>query len=171
MTRLFLVVALLVSVILPTHAFAADTMGYVDMQSVLEKSKLGQRLQDQLREQFEQRGQAMAEEEQAIRQRQQTLERDGPLMSADQVSKEEAEIATNIKAFQEKAGALQQEIMKVQQEKSREILGPAKDSINAVAKKREVGIVLESSMSGLLYVDKSLDLTDDVIKHIDANAK
>jgi outer membrane protein len=171
MTRSFLVVALLASVILPTYAFAADTVGYVDMQRVLEQSKLGQRLQEQLREEFEPRGQALAQEEQEIRQRQQTLERDGPLMSADQVSKEEAEIETRIKAYQEKATALQQDIVKVQQEKGREIIVPAKDSITAVATKKKVGMIVEPGMSGLLYVDETLDLTADVIKHLDDNTK
>jgi outer membrane protein len=171
MTRSSLVLALLASLILPTHAFAADSVGYVDMQRVIEQSKLGQRLQEQLREEFEPRGQALAQEEQEIRQRQQTLERDGPLMSADQVSKEEAEIETRIKAYQEKATALQQEIMKVQQEKGREIIVPAKDSITAIAKKKKVGMVIEPGMSGLLYVDETLDLTSDVIKHLDDNTK
>ena len=171
MTRSSIVLALLASLILPTHAFAADSVGYVDMQRVIEQSKLGQRLQEQLREEFEPRGQALAQEEQEIRQRQQTLERDGPLMSADQVSKEEAEIDTRIKAYQEKATALQQEIMKVQQEKGREIIVPAKDSINAIAKKKKVGMVIEPGMSGLLYVDETLDLTSDVIKHLDDTTK
>jgi outer membrane protein len=155
----------------PTHASAADVVGYVDMQKVLEESKLGKRLQEQLREEFEPRGEEMAAEEQEIRKLQQSLERDAPLMSAEQVSKQEADVQKRIEVFQEKANAIQQEIMKVQQTKSREIIGPARDSINAVAKKNKVGMVVEPGMSGLLYIDESLDLTAEVIKHLDANTK
>jgi outer membrane protein len=171
MSRFALAVALLLSVILPTQAVGAAAVGYVDMQKVLENSKLGKRLQDQLREEFEPRGTEMAAEEQEIRKLQQTLERDAPLMSADQVTKQEAEVQKRIEAFQEKANGIQQEIMKVQQTKSREIIGPARDSINAVAKKNKVGMVVEPGMSGLLYIDETLDLTADVIKHLDANTK
>lgn len=171
MTRLSIAVALLVCVILPASAFGAETIGYVDMQKVLEGSKLGQRLQEQLRSEFEPRGKIMAEEEKEIRQLQQSLERDGALMSADQVGKQEAEIKTRIEAFQKEANAIQQEIMKVQQEKGREVIEPARESIKAVAKKKGVAMVVEPGMTGLLYLDETLDLTPDVIKHLDANAK
>ncbi|HSO84374.1 OmpH family outer membrane protein [Thiocapsa sp.] len=171
MTRSALLVALALFIIVPTHALAAEVLGYVDMQKVLEESKLGKRLQDQLREEFEPRGQEMAAEEQEIRKLQQTLERDGPLMSADQVSKQEADVQKRIAAFQEKANGIQQEIMKVQQAKSREIIGPARDSISAVAKKNKIGMVVEPGMSGVLYLDEKLDLTAEVVKHLDANTK
>ncbi|RKT46079.1 OmpH family outer membrane protein [Thiocapsa rosea] len=171
MSRFALLAALALFFIVPTHALAADVVGYVDMQKVLEDSKLGKRLQEQLREEFEPRGEEMAAEEQEIRKLQQSLERDAPLMSADQVSKQEADVQKRIEAFQEKANGIQQEIMKVQQTKSREIIGPARDSINAVAKKNKVGMVVEPGMSGLLYLDEKLDLTAEVIKHLDANTK
>ncbi|QVL49961.1 MAG: OmpH family outer membrane protein [Thiocapsa sp.] len=171
MSRIALVLLLALFIIVPTHALAADVLGYVDMQKVLEDSKLGKRLQDQLREEFEPRGEEMAAEEQEIRKLQQSLERDSPLMSTDQVSKQEADVQKRIEAFQEKANGLQQEIMKVQQTKSREIIGPARDSITAVAKKNKVGMVVEPGMSGLLYLDEKLDLTAAVIKHLDANTK
>ena len=171
MSRIALLLLLALFIIVPTHALAADVVGYVDMQKVLEESKLGKRLQDQLREEFEPRGEEMAAEEQEIRKLQQSLERDAPLMSADQVSKQEADVQKRIEAFQEKANGIQQEIMKVQQTKSREIIGPARDSITAVAKKNKVGMVVEPGMSGVLYLDEKLDLTAEVIKHLDANTK
>jgi outer membrane protein len=40
-----------------------------------------------------------------------------------------------------------------------------------VAKKNKVGMVVEAGMSGLLYVDTTLDLTAEVLKHLDANTK
>ncbi len=171
MSRIALLAVLALSIIVPTHALAANALGYVDMQKILEESKLGKRLQDQLREEFEPRGEKMAAEEQEIRKLQQSLERDSPLMSADQASKQEADLQKRIEAFQEKANGIQQEIMKVQQTKSREIIGPARDSITAVAKKNKVGMVVEPGMSGLLYLDEKLDLTAEVIKHLDANTK
>jgi outer membrane protein len=172
MLRPSLAVVLLAPLLfLPVAATSAEPVGFVNMQKVLEESKLGQRLQEQLRAEFEPRGQTLGQEEQAIRQLQATLERDGALMSSEQVSKQEDEIKTRIEAFQEQAKTLQQEILKVQQEKSREILEPARDAIKAVAAKKKVSMVIEPGMSGLLYVDESLDLTSDVIKALDASAK
>ncbi|MCG6898201.1 MAG: OmpH family outer membrane protein [Thiocapsa sp.] len=169
MTRPLLVLMLLLTFVIPTQAVLAADLGFVDMQKVLEESKLGKRLQEQLRTEFEPRGQEMAREENEIRELQKTLERDGALMSADQVGKKEAEIKTRIDAFQEKAKGIQQELLKAQQEKSREIIAPARDSIKAIANKKKLGMVVEPGMTGLLYLDQGLDITADVIKHLDAN--
>lgn len=163
--------ALTLSLSLPALGVAAGPIGFVDMQTILEDSKLGQRLQEQLRAEFEPRGKALGEEEAAIRQLQLDLERDGALMSAEQVKKAESEIETRIQLYQDRGNALQQEVLKVQQAKSREILEPARDSINAVAKDKKLGVIIEPGMAGLLYVDDSLDITQEVIKHMDANTK
>lgn len=169
MPRPPLVLLLLLSFVLPAQAAGAADLGFVNMQRVIEESKLGQRLQEQLQSEFGPRGQEMAQEENEIREMQKGLERDGALMSADQVSKTEAEIKGRIDAYQEKANALQQELLKAQQTKGREIIAPARESINAVAKKNKLGMVVEPGMSGLLYLDQALDITADVIKHLDAN--
>ncbi len=171
MSRSRLALLLVLFLALPLPALAAAPIGFVDMQKVLEDSKLGQQLQDDLRVEFEPRAKTLAEEEAAIRELQQALERDGALMSNDQVKKAEGEIQTRIKDYQEKGNDLQQDLMKVQQAKSREIIQPARDSINAVAKKRGLGMVIEPGMSGLLYIDDALDITGDVVKHLDSKTK
>ncbi len=61
--------------------------------------------------------------------------------------------------------------MKVQQEKGREIVTPAREAVNAVAKEKKLGMVVERGLSGLLYLDESLEITAEVIKEIDAKTK
>lgn len=171
MSRSRLALLLVLSLALPLPALAAATIGFVDMQKVLEDSKLGKQLQDDLRVEFEPRAKTLGEEEAAIRELQQELERDGALMSNDQVKKAEAEIQTRIDAYQDKGKDLQQDLMKAQQAKSREVIQPARDSINAVAKKRGLSMVIEPGMSGLLYIDDALDITGEVVKHLDSKTK
>ncbi|NEV62406.1 OmpH family outer membrane protein [Thiorhodococcus minor] len=168
MIRLYLLVALLLSVILPVQAAKETSVGYVDMQRVLEESKLGQRLQEQLRKDFEPRAKELAEEEMAIKQMQQELAGNKPLMSEEQVEKKESEIKSRIEAYQKKAMPVQQELMKVQQEKGREIVGPARKAVDAVAKKQKIGMVVERGQAGLMYMDESLDITGAVIKQLDS---
>lgn len=156
---------------LSAQASAADAVGVVDMQRVLEESKLGQRLQKQLRDEFEPRTKDLAAEEREIAQMQQALNKDKPLMSKEQIAKREQEIKDRIEAYQKKALPIQQELMKAQQEKGREILGPAREVLNAVAKNKKLGVVFERGAAGLLYVDEGLDLTAEVIKQLDAKTK
>ncbi len=161
---------LMLSLAVPLAAPAAD-LGYVDMQRVLEESAVGKVVQEQLRKDFEPKAQTLGKEEQEIRKLQETLARDSALMSKDQVSKKEAEIKKRIEAYQKEAGATQQQLLKVQQEKGREIIGPAQKAVEAVAKQRKLSMVVERSLTGILYLDSGLDITGDVIKYMDANGK
>lgn len=171
MSRPLLFAALIAALSLPVQALANEGVGFVDMQKVLEESKLGQRLQKQLRDEFEPRTKGFADEEREIAQMQQALAKDKPLMSNDQVAKKEQEIKARIEAYQKKTLPIQQELMKAQQEKGREILAPAREALNTVAKKKKLGMVFERSVGGLLYMDDGLDITAEVIKQMDSKAK
>lgn len=155
----------------PTLAANDGSVGYVDMQEVLEQSKLGQRLQEQLRKEFEPKAKQFAEDEKQIQTMQQSLERDKALMSKDQLAKKEKEIQALIENYQKKTLPIQQELMKVQQEKGREIVVPAREAVNAVAKRKKLGMVVERGLSGLLYLDESLEITAEVIKEMDGKTK
>jgi outer membrane protein len=156
--------------VLPASAFATE-VGYVDMQQILEKSKLGAKVQSELRKDFEPKAKPIGAEEQELRQLQETLTREAALMSKDQAAKKEAELKKRIQAYEKTAGAFQQELMKAQQEKGREVLVPARKAVDAVAKKRKLGVVLERNMAGLVFVDPGLDITDEVIRQMDAGSK
>jgi outer membrane protein len=171
MIRSSLVAALLLSIVLPTHAASSAGLGYVDMQKVLEESKLGKRIQEQLRKEFEPRAKDFAGDEKEIQQLQAEFARDKALMSKDQVAKKEKEIKGKIEAYQKKVMPIQQELMKTQQQKGREIVGPAREAVNSVAKEKKLGMVMERSQAGLMYVDDSLDITTAVIKQLDSTTK
>ncbi|MBO8085641.1 OmpH family outer membrane protein [Marichromatium sp. AB32] len=159
--------ALLLALALPLPALAGPSVGYVDMQKVLEESRIGQQVQEQLRKDFEPRGRALAEEEQTLMQMQQSLERDAPLMSEAQVDKQRTELKERIAAYQKEAAQLQRELMKAQQEKGREIVVPAREVVNAIAEKRGLDMVVERGQNGLLYIDEGLDITEAVIERLD----
>lgn len=158
--------------LVPLCALAAPAnVGYVDMQRVLDESALGKKLQEQLRKQFEPKARELAGEEGEILQMQETLKRDSALMSTAQVKKKEDELKQRIEEYQKNAGAAQQELVKAQQEKAPEVLGPARAAVSTVAKKKGLSMVMEPRATGLIYWDASLEITDEVIKAMDAATK
>jgi len=152
-------------------AAEAQTIGYVDMQQVLQESKLGKQAQEKLKEKFGPKSEEFAKEEKAIAQQKQALERDKPLMSKDQIKKKEDEIQKKIEAFQKSAGGIQQELQKEQQKLAQAIVGPAQEAVQALSKERKMGMVFERSQAGIIYTDSALDLTKEVIKRLDEKAK
>ncbi|WP_462320034.1 OmpH/Skp family outer membrane protein [Halochromatium sp.] len=156
------------SLILATSALASE-IGYVDMQRVLEESALGQQAQANLQERFGEEQQAFAEEEAAIRQLQQKLERDKPLMSTAQVEKTEQEIQGRIEQFEQDFAKIQQQLVQAQQQEGQKILKPARDAVISVAKQRKIDAVFEANQAGVVYLDEDGDITEAVIKAMDAN--
>lgn len=150
---------------LPTFA---TEIGYVDMQRVLEESELGKAAQANLQERFGDEQQAFAQEEAEIRQLQQALERDRPLMSESQLEKKEQEIQGRIKQFEEDFAKIQQQLMQAQQQEGQKILQPARDAVISVAKKRKLGAVFEANQSGVVYLDDNGDITKAVIDAMNA---
>jgi len=146
----------------------AEGVAYVDMQRLLQDSQLGQAAQARLEERFSDKQQPFAEEEMEIRRLQQNLERDKPLMSRAQVEKKEQEIKTRIEKFEKEAGALQQELLKAQQEEGVKILEPARKAVVSVAQQRKLTVVFEPSQAGILYLDEKADITDAVIEAMNA---
>jgi outer membrane protein len=169
--RALVPVLALVLAALPAAAVRAGDIGYVDMQKVVEQSAVGKKLQEELRKSFEPKAQALGKQEQEIRQLQETLKRDSALMSKEQLDKKQAELKSKIEAYQKEAGEAQQELLKAQQEKGPEVLVPARKAVDSIAKKRKLSMVVDRSQPGIVYLDDSLDLTDEVVKSMDAGAK
>ncbi|WPL11380.1 MULTISPECIES: OmpH family outer membrane protein [Thiorhodovibrio] len=147
-------------------AQAADT-GYVNMQRVLKESQLGVDAEKRLQERFGPKTEPFAEEEMAIRQLQQGLERDKALMSEAQVEKKETEVRERIQAFEKDFTAVQRELMEAQQEEAKKILEPAGEALKSIAEKKKLSAVFEASQQGILYLDPKTDLTDEVIELMD----
>ena len=142
----------------------AQTIGFVDMERVLQESKPGKEAQAKLEEQFADDQKAFAEREREIREMQAGFERDKPLMSKDQSAKKEQEIKDSIKSFEEDFQEVQRELVKAQQEEGKKIIAPAREAVSSVAKEKKLGAVFEASQAGLLYLGESADITNDVIK-------
>ncbi|MBK1701027.1 OmpH family outer membrane protein [Thiococcus pfennigii] len=164
--------------LLPCLAFAAPglaapdaTVGYVDMQRVLEQSQLGQRAQQRLEKEFGPQRAEIAKEENAIRQLKDAFDRDQPLMSKEQIAKREQELKARLQALQKEAATFQERLMIEQQKISQEIIGPAVKAVEKVASAQKISAVFERSRAGLLYIDDDLELTDAVLEQLDADTR
>lgn len=166
-----LVAGLLAALALLPLTAAAEGIAYVDMERVLQESAQGKAAQERLEKRFGAKQKPFAEEEAAIRQLQQTLARDKPLMSKSQVEKKEQEIKDRIAKFEKDFTEIQKEVMQAQQEEGQKILRPARDAVNRVAKDKKMTVVFEASQAGVMYFDKSADITEAVIKAMGAQAK
>jgi outer membrane protein len=164
-------VFLLLTFLSPAFGAEASSIGYVDMQRVLEQSEMGKQANETLKQKFGPSQQALAEEEQAIRQLQQKTSRDAALMSQEELDKRTSEIQERLRQLQQKAMATQQELAKDQAQLGNEVIKPAQEVIAELAKEMKLSAVFERAQSGLLYIQDELNLTDEVIKRLNARTK
>lgn len=154
----------------PLTAAEPVTIGYVDMQRVIEESKLGKKAFATLQEKYAQPQAALEKEEKEIVQLQQNLARDGALMSQAELEKRKTELQERIGQIQRKAAMAQQELSQDQAKLGGGIIKPAQEIITTLGKERKLTAIFERSQSGMLYVEPELNLTDEVIKRLDAQS-
>jgi len=147
---------------------SAQSIGIVNMERVLQDSEAGKQVQAALEQRFGEQQREFAGRERDIRQLQASLERDKPLMSKAQVEKKEQDIKTRIEAFEKDFQAIQKEVLEAQQTEGQKLLEPAREAVEKVAKDKKLGAVFEANRAGLMYLDDSADITDSVIKALDA---
>jgi len=170
MKRLLFLLALLIPSVSPMAAQPA-TIGYVDMDKVLKESDMGRKALAGLEEKYGSQQGALGQEEQSIRQLQATLSRDQALMSQAELDKRTGEIQQRVLELQKKAAALQQQVNQDQAKLLEEILGLTREVSAELARSKKLSALFERSRSGLLYIDDSLNFTDEVIQRLNARSK
>ena len=155
------------------HCLAADApnIGYVDMQQVLQESKLGKQAQEKLKEKFGPKSEEFAKEEKAIAQQKQALERDKPLMSKDQIKKKEDEIQKKIEAFQKIGRRHPAGVAEGAAEAGPGHRGSRPGGRPGPVQGEEDGHGLRAQPGGHPVYGQRLDLTKEVIKRLDEKAK
>lgn len=152
----------------PALSKETAVLGYVDMQIVLDESRMGQAAQTSLEEKFTGRREELGKEQRAIEQMQQALARDQALMSESELEKRTVEIQQRMRRFQGEAVEFRQQLADEQGRLGAEILEPAREVIAEIAREKSISAVFERNKSGLLYIDEGVDLTAEVINRLDA---
>jgi outer membrane protein len=155
-------------VCLPLAAAEPVSIGYVDMQRVIEESKLGKQAFATLQDKYAEPQAILQKEEKEIMQLQQNLARDGALMSQSELDKRKAALQERISQIQRKAAMAQQELSQDQAKLGSGIIKPAQEIIVELGKERKLTAIFERTQSGMLYVEEDRNLTNEVIKRLDA---
>lgn len=149
---------------LTSSAFAAVTVGKVDVQKVLITVNQGVAVRDQLKKSFDEKQAVLKKEEEAIKKLQDDYSKKAAVINDKEKSKKEREIQDKIIAIQQKTAGYQKEIQDMEQKLKTPILERVKGIVDEVSKSADVDLVYEAATAPILYAKSEKDLTDDVIK-------
>ena len=169
MKSLVMVMGLILSLsALPGRAAEAIKIGYVDMEAVLNLSKAGKRERQSLNAFVKERRGKIKEEEKKLESMKTDFEKNKLVMSDAQKKEKQKAFQDKLKAYQQLVGDSQKTIKRKESEYMRRAYAEIQEILKQIVEQEKFTIILERSESGLLYADKSIDLTMKVIEKFDA---
>ena len=164
----------LFSALLGASVAMADTtpkIGYVDMQKAISSTSAGKKAKENLEKDFNKRKKELEKMEEDLRKAQEDLEKKAMVLSDDVKAKKQQSFQEEMLKYREAMGKSQMEIQKKERDLTMPILKDLRDMIEEVAKEQKFTMVLEKSEQSVMWAQKDLDLTDEVVKRFEKKKK
>ena len=161
------IIFLMLVLLFAYNAEAAELkIGYVDLSKALNESNEGKKATKTLEELVAGKQAVLAEKEEEIKKLKEELEKQkqSPMFTADAMRDKEANLNKLVRDLQIKVNDYQEEVQKKEAELRTDIIKGLKTIINNYGEKEGFTIIFESRESGILYSQKNIDVTDEIIK-------
>ena len=147
-------------------------IGVIEPQKVLDGTKAGKRIKDALADYVKSRQKIIDMEEEDLKKTEEDLVKQGSVLSAEAKKEKEEAFRRKMGEYQRKVGQLNQEVQAKKKEVLDEFNKGLEQVIRGIADKEKLSLVVEKGDNGagalVIYSHPSLDLTDRVIKELDA---
>lgn len=150
--------------LVPVAAKAEFKVGLVDISKILLTTKDGQKVMKQLEKKFNARKSALKKEEDKIKKASENFKKQSLVLSDKAKMTKEREIQGMIVKLQSQTMEAQKAINKLEQELKKPLIDKIQKVVMAVSKKAGVALTFEVSTSPVVYAEKRVDLTDEVVK-------
>ena len=151
-------------------AMAQTKIGYVNTQRVLAESPAAQSAQRAFEADMVRYRTQIDSIEKSFDNQRQAFERAQATMTAAVKTQRQNELQTRYAAAQQQVQQIQETAQRRQSELVQPVMTRINDLIEALRKEQSLGVVLDSSSSGILAADPALDLTDTVLTRLRAAA-
>lgn len=157
-------------------AMAADApaptkMGYVDLQKAIQETSTGKKAKKDLETEFNKKKKELEKKEADLKKMSEDFEKKSMVLSDELKMQKQGELQQEMLKYRELVGKSQMEIQKRERELTMPIVEKLHSIISDIAKKEGYAFVLEKNEQSVLYADKSLDLTDRILKEYEKSAK
>ncbi|NPA51360.1 MAG: OmpH family outer membrane protein [Aquificae bacterium] len=149
--------------ILSTLTFAQTKFAYVDVQKIMNESKKGKKLKKDIEQKLEYYKKKAEELEKKAKEIQKQME--SPALSEKGKKKKQEELQKIEQEFLMLQQKAQIELNQMKMQAEKQMLKDIERLVEKYAQKNNIDIVLiGGKISAILYADKSLDITDPILK-------
>jgi outer membrane protein len=152
--------------------FAADfKIAYVDIQRAVNDCNAGKDAKKVITKEVEKFQRLIADKQKDLQTMKESLEKQAPMLTPDARANREKEYQNKLREFQRWGEDTQNEINQKRMEMERNISIGFQKVIQKVGADDGYTLILEKNENIVLYVSKTIDITDRVIKAYDAQKK
>ena len=141
----------------------------VDMQRALNECDAGKRAKDQVKAKFEKSQDDLKRQREDLDRRKEEYERKATVLKEEERRNMEKDLEARSLEFKRKFEDFQRDLKRTDAELTSGIVEQLYGIVSEIGAQQGYTMVLESSSGALLYNDKSIDITDAVIKAHNAN--
>lgn len=149
-------------------ARAEVRIAVVDMQRALNECSAGRKAKEQVKAKFERAQDQLKRQRDELDRLRDDLERKAEALSLDARREREKDLESRALEFKRKSEDFQRDLKRTDAELTAGIVEELYSIVADYGREQGFGLVLEASNGGLLYADKSLDITDEVVRRHDA---
>jgi len=156
-------------VVLGTLAVAAPAaaelrVAVVDMQRALNECDAGKRAKEQVKAKFERSQESLKRERDDLDRRKEDYEKKALVLKEDERRNLERDLENRGLEFKRKYEDFQRDLKRTDAELTQHIVEQLYDIVRQIGERNRYTLVLEASSGQLLYADKSVDVTDEVVR-------
>lgn len=149
-------------------AWAEPRVGVVDPQRLLQESPQGKAVQDSMRAEFAPRERTLQAQAQAIKAKQEKLQKDGATMTDEQRIRAEKDLRDGERDFERARGELQDDVTARRNEEMSRLQRTLVEEVRGYAKTQNLDMVV--SGEAVLYAAPAFDITPAVLTALQAHA-
>jgi len=150
-------------VLTPLWVGAADLkLGVVDSADILGKSTEGKKIQDILKRKSDELSKDLQKQDQEIGRMVEEFRKQAPVMKEEAKKQRQAELNKRAGEFQRRVQDADKQLAQLEQKEKEPLLKKLEQSVKDVAQENKLDLVLDRRLSGLLFFNPALDITEKV---------
>jgi len=163
--NIFLITGLVLLIFVWTNtSFAADKIGFINMQQIIQGSAAGKKAADDFKKFLEKKQEGIKAAENEVKKLKDELDKQGAVMTASSRSDKEAAYQRKMRDYQILVDDTNKELQKRDQEYSQKLIPEILKVVRTIAEREKYTLILDISTMPMPYHDKANDISRKVIE-------
>jgi len=152
-------------------SYAADKVGFINMQEIIQNSNAGKKAADEFKRIFEKKQADIKALENEVKKMKDELDKQSSVMTASARSDKETAYQRKMRDYQIFVDDTNKELQKRDQEYSQTLIPQILKVVRSIAEKEKYALILDISTMPLPYHDKSAEISKRVIEEFNKTQK